>query len=287
MRSLTSLSAAVAEFVRDGDIVALEGTAQLVPFAATHELIRQNRKDLTVVRVAPDLVLDQLAGMGCARRVIFAWGGRPSSARLHRLRDALDHGWPRRVIAEQLRPTDLASAYEAGATGLPFGVLNGYGGPVAMPRTRLIRPMRCPFTGNEVAVVRAIRPDVAIIHAQEADRDGNVLLWGALGVQKAAVLASRRAIVTVEEIVDDLRAWPNPYRLPRAIVSAVCLVPGGAQPSAAQGYYERDRGFYQAWDAIARVRGAFRGWMERHVRSTTDFDEFRRVLVATEGGSGT
>jgi glutaconate CoA-transferase subunit A len=273
-----SLRDAVAELVRDGDAVALEGTSHLVPFAAAHELIRQGRKDLTLVRLAPDLVLDQLVGMGCAGRLVYGWGCSPGLARLHRLRDALQEGWPGILAAEQLRPTDLAAAYEAGAMDLPFGVLSGYGGAAAVPRTSRISPLRCPFTGDELAVVRALRPDVAIVHAQEADRSGNVLLWGDLGVQKAAALASRRTIVTVEEIVDDLCAWPNAYQLPASAVTAVCVVPGGAHPSPAQGHYERDRGFYRAWDGIARRRDVFRAWMERHVLATADFAAFRRVL---------
>jgi glutaconate CoA-transferase, subunit A len=285
MRQPMSLRDAVAEFVRDGDTVALEGTSHLVPFAAAHELIRQGRKDLTVVRLAPDLLLDQLVGMGCASRLVFGWGGSPGFARLHRLRDALREGWPLTPAAEQLRPTDLAAAYEAGAMNLPFGVLCGYGRAAAVPRTSRIRPLRCPFTGDELAVVRALRPDVAFIHAQEADRSGNVLFWGDLGVQKAAALASRRTIVTVEEIVDDLCAWPNAYQLPGTAVTAVCVVPGGAHPSPVLGYYERDRGFYRAWNGIARQRDMFRAWMARHVLATADFDGFRRVLDSSRSRS--
>jgi glutaconate CoA-transferase subunit A len=285
MRQPMSLRDAVAEFVSDGDTVALEGTSHLVPFAAAHELIRQGRKELTVVRLAPDLVLDQLVGMGCVGRLVFGWGGSPGHVRLPRLRDALEEDWPTALAAEQLRPTDLAAAYEAGAMNLPFGVLSGYGGAASVPRTTRIRPLRCPFTGEEVAVVRALRPDVAFVHAQEADRCGNVLLWGDLGVQKAAALASRRTIVTVEEIVDDLCAWPNAYKLPSRAVTAVCVVPGGAHPSPALGHYERDRGFYRAWDGIARHRDVFRAWMERHVLATTDFAGFRRVLERSRSRS--
>ena len=282
MHCYPSLRDTVAEFVRDGDVVALEGTSDLVPFAAAHELIRQGRRDLTVVRLAPDLVLDQLVGMGCASRLVFAWGGCPNLAQLHRLRDGLENGWPQALAAEQLRPTDMACAYEAGAMNLPFAVLQGYGGAVARPCNQRIRPLRCPFSGKELAVVRAIRPDVAFIHAQEADRFGNVLLWGALGVQKLAALASRRLIVTVEEIVDDLRAWPNACRLPAALVAAVCKVPGGAHPSAVLGHYERDHDFYRRWDAIARSPAVFLAWMERHVAATADFAAFRRLLAESE-----
>lgn len=278
MRHYPSLREAVAEFVRDGDMVALEGTSHLVPFAAAHELIRQGRRDLTVARLAPDLLLDQLVGMGCISRLIFAWGGSPGPGQLHRLRDGLERGWPHAPIAEQLRPTDMAAAYEAGAMNLPFAVLQGYGEAMPVPCSERIRPLRCPFTGTDLAVVGAIRPDVTIIHAQEADRFGNVLLWGPLGAQKAAAFAGRRLIVTVEEIVDDVRAWPNACRLPGAVVSAICAVPGGAHPSPVLGYYERDHGFYRAWDAISRNQGTFLAWMERHILATADFEAFRRIL---------
>ena len=282
---LASLRDAVAEHVRDGDTVALEGTSHLVPFAAAHELIRQGRRELTVARVAPDIVLDQLVGMGAARALVFAWGGRPGLARLPRLREALERAPPLGPAVEQLRPTDMADAYEAGASGLPFAPLRGYGAAVPAPRTSLVERLPCPITGREHAVVRAIRPDVAIVHAQEADRHGNVLLWGMLGVQKAAVLAGRRAIVTVEEVVDDLRAWPNAYRLPAAAVSAVCVVPGGAHPSPVQGHYERDHAFYKGWAAVARTPGTFRAWMERYVLATPDFAAFRQALEGVRDSS--
>ena len=278
MREQISLHEAVAEFVHDGDLVAIEGTAHLVPFAAAHELIRQRRQDLTIARLAPDLLLDQLVGMGCAGRVVFGWGGRPGLAQLHRLRAGLQNGQPRQVAGEQLRQTDMASAYEAGAMNLPMAVLRGHTGSIEASSQQRIARIRCPFTGEDVAAVRSIRPDVALVHAQEVDRFGNVLLWGQMGVQKTAALASRRVIVTVEEIVDDLRAWPNAYQLPACIVSAVCIVPGGAHPSTVLGHYERDHGFYRAWDRTARSAAQFRDWMERHVLATADFAGFRRVL---------
>jgi glutaconate CoA-transferase subunit A len=281
MPQQVSLRDAVAELARDGDVVALEGTSHLVPFAAAHELIRQGRRNLTVARLSPDLILDQLVGMGCVSRLVFAWGGSPSLAHLHRLRDALQRDLPHRLSAHQLRPTDMAAAYEAGAANLPFAVLPGSGEALIKARASWIKPLRCPYTEAELAAVQAIRPDVAFIHAQEADRSGNVLLWGALGVQKLAALASRRLVVTVEEIVDDLRAWPNACTLPRTVVSAVCVVPGGAYPSSALGHYERDDSFYREWGTISRSPEAFSTWMRRHVLATADFGEFRRTLAGT------
>ena len=278
MREQISLHEAVAEFVHDGDVVAIEGTAHLVPFAAAHELIRQGRRDLTIARMAPDLLLDQLVGMGCVSRVIFGWGGRPGLAQLHRLRDGLQNGQPRQVAGEQLRQTDMASAYEAGAMNLPMAVLRGHTGIIEVPSQQRIARIRCPFTGEEVAAVRSIRPDVALIHAQEADRFGNVLLWGQMGVQKTAALASRRVIVTVEEVVDALPPAMNAVVLPHWIVTAVVHCPGGAYPSYAHGFYARDNAFYQRWDAIARDRATFEAWMQRHVLDTHDHAGFLASL---------
>lgn len=279
MRPDLSLPEAVAAFVRDGDLVAIEGSSHLVPYAAAHELIRQGRRDLKIACRAPDILLDQLVGMGCVDRLVFAWG-KPSGLRpLHRLRDSLERGWPRGLVTEHLRPTDMACAYEAGAMNLPFAVLRGHG-EAALPHGERIRSLTCPFTGTRCAAIGAIRPDVALIHAQEADRFGNVLLWGPLGMQRAAAFAARRLIVTVEDIVDDLRAWPNACRLPHAVVSAVCRVRGGAHPSPVPGHYERDQGFYRAWDPISRCRDRFLAWMERHILATPDFAVFRRTLGA-------
>lgn len=284
MASITPLRDAVAGLVTDGDTVALEGFTHLIPHAAGHEIIRQGKRDLTLVRMTPDLIYDQLIGMGCAARLIFSWGGNPGVGSLHRFRDAVEHGWPRPLAYEEHSHAGLANAYVAGASNLPFAVLRGYTGsdlPKVNPNIRFID---CPFTGERLAAIPSIRPDVAVIHAQKADRRGNVLLWGIIGVQKEAVLAARRAIVTVEEVVDSLDAPPNACILPGWAVSAVCVVPGGAHPSYAQGYSERDNRFYKDWDPIARSRDGFATWMRRHVLDTDDFAGFRRVLAETTGG---
>lgn len=276
MAEITSLRAAVAGLVRDGDTVACEGFTHLIPHAAGHELIRQGRRGLTLVRLTPDLIYDQLLGMGCARKLIFSWGGNPGVGSLHRFRDAVENGFPHPLEIEEHSHAGLSNAYVAGASGLPFAVLRGYTGSDLPHYNDSIRFVRCPFTGEELAAVPAVRPDVAIVHAQKADRRGNVLLWGILGVQKEAVLAAKRAIVTVEEIVGELDAPPNACVLPGWVVDAVCPVPFGAHPSYAQGYYERDNRFYRAWDAISRDRERFRAWMERHVLGTADFAEYLR-----------
>ena len=282
MAEITSLSDAVAGLVRDGDAVAMEGFTHLIPHAAGHELIRQRRTGLTLVRMTPDLVYDQLIGMGAAKKLIFSWGGNPGVGSLHRFRDAVEKGWPQPLELEEHSHAGLANAYAAGAANLPFAVLRGYAGSDLPKHNPAIRRIRCPFTEEELAAVPAVRPDVTVIHAQKADRKGNVLIWGIVGVQKEAVLSARRAIVTVEEIVDRLDAPPNAVVLPSWVIDAVCHVPGGAHPSFAQGYSTRDNRFYKEWDAISRERDGFLAWMERHVLGTRDFAEYRRSL---EGAS--
>ena len=281
MAEITTLSKAVAGLVRDGDTVAMEGFTHLIPFAAGHEVIRQRRRQLTLVRMTPDLIYDQLIGAGCAKKLVFSWGGNPGVGSLHRFRDAVEHDWPMPLEIQEHGHGDLSNAYVAGAAKLPFAVLRAYAGSDLPKYNEKIKFIQCPFTGETLAAVPAIEPDVTIIHAQKADRKGNVLLWGILGVQKEAVLAAKKAIATVEEIVDDLEPWPNACILPNWTLAAVCCVPGGAFPSYAHGYYQRDNRFYQAWDAIARERHTFEQWIARHVMDTADFEDFRRILEET------
>ena len=279
MADIISLHDAVKQFVSDGDTVALEGFTHLIPTAAGHEIIRQGKKDLTLVRMTPDLVYDQLIGAGCARKLIFSWGGNPGVGSLHRLRDAVEKQWPQALEIEEHSHADLANAYVAGASGLPFAVLRAYAGSDLPKVNPLIKTVTCPFTGEVLAAVPAVRPDVTVIHAQKADRKGNVLLWGILGVQKEAALAAKRCIVTVEEIVDDLQAPMNACVLPTWALSAVCHVSGGAHPSYAHGYTERDNLFYQAWDPIARDRETFTAWINEYIYGTANFSEFQAKLA--------
>ena len=266
MARITTLAEAVEACVRDGDTVAMEGFTHLIPHAAGHEVIRQGRRHLTLVRMTPDLIYDQMIGMGCADRLVFSWGGNPGVGSLHRFRDAVEKGWPHPLAIEEHSHAAMANAYEAGAANLPFAMLRGYLG-VDLPKVNpQIRSVTCPYTGEVLATVPALRPDVAVIHALRADRDGNVLLEGIVGVQKEAVLAARRSIVTVEEIVDDLGSLQrNAVVLPSWTVTCVVAVPGGAHPSYAHGYYSRDNAFYIAWDAISRERETFLAWMKAHV----------------------
>lgn len=263
--AIVPLAEAVAEIVHDGDSVALEGFTHLIPFAAGHEIIRQRRRELTLIRMTPDIVYDQMIGMGCARRLVFSWGGNPGVGSLHRFRDAVEHGWPLPLELEEHSHAGMANRYAAGAAGLPFAVMRGYVGSDLVGRTDSIATVTCPFTGEVLTAVSALRPDVAIVHAQRADRRGNVQLRGITGVQREAVLAARRALATVEEVVEELEPLPGAVVLPAFTLDYVSVVPGGSHPSYTHGYSRRDNDFYLAWDAVSRDRDRFRAWMEEHV----------------------
>jgi glutaconate CoA-transferase subunit A len=262
---IVSLAEAIAASVHDGDTVAMEGFTHLIPHAAGHEVIRQRRRHLTLVRMTPDIVYDQLIGAGCARKLIFSWAGNPGVGSLHRFRDAVEHSWPGPLELEEHSHAGMANRYQAGASGLPFGILRGYRGTSLPEHTAGIAEVTCPFTGERLTAVSALRPDVAVIHAQQADRHGNVQYWGITGVQKEAVLASARSVVTVEEMVDSLSPKPGAIVLPSWSVSYVAVAPGGAHPSYALGYSARDNDFYLVWDAISRDRERFVAWLEEHV----------------------
>lgn len=266
MADFVSLPDAIAATVRDGQTVAIEGFTHLIPFAAGHEIIRQGRRGLTLIRMTPDLLYDQMIGAGCAERVVFSWGGNPGVGSLHRLRDAVENGWPHPIEIEEHSHAAMANAWAAGASGMPFAAFRGYVGtslPEVNPR---IRSVSCPFTGEALAAVAAHRPDVGIIHAQRADRDGNVLVEGIVGIQKEVVLASDVAIVTVEEIVDDLAAPSlNSTVLPGWTIDKIAVAPGGSWPSYTHGYTHRDNAYYKAWDHISRDREQFQSWLAENV----------------------
>jgi glutaconate CoA-transferase, subunit A len=263
MAQIVPLAEAV-QLVHDGDTVALEGFTHLIPHAAGHEVIRQERRDLTLVRMTPDVIYDQLIGMGCARKLVFSWGGNPGVGSLHRLRDAVENDWPAPLELEEHSHAGMAAGYAAGASNLPFGLVRGYEGTDLAKRTK-VAWITSPFDGEQVAAVPAIRPDVGIVHAQQADGAGNVQLWGISGIQKEVVLASRRSIVTVEQVVERLEPRPNAVFLPGWAITAVSVAPRGAHPSYAYGYYERDNAFYVRWDEISRDRDRFQEWMRQNV----------------------
>jgi glutaconate CoA-transferase subunit A len=267
MADIRSLHDAVAELIHDGDTVAMEGFTHLIPYAAAHEVIRQGITDLTLVRMTPDVIYDQLIGAGLVRKLAFSWGGNPGVGSLHRFRDAVENGWPRPLELDEHSHAGMANRYVAGASKLPFAVLRGYRGSDLATRTDTVSTVVCPFTGEELAAVAALNPDVTVIHAQQADRQGNVQLWGLTGVQKEAALAADRVLVTVEETVETLEPRPGGIVLPTWVIDAVAVVPGGAHPSYAAGYSVRDNDFYQAWDTIARDRETFVRWIDENVKN--------------------
>ncbi len=262
MARLMELDQAVSELIHAGDTVAMEGFTHLIPHAAAQETIRQGIGDLVLARLTPDLLSDQLIGAGCVAKLIFSWGGNPGVGSLHRFRDAIENGWPRPMEIEEHSHAGLTNRYVAGASGLPFAILRGYAGTSLQGKTANIKSVECPFTGEQLAAVPALNPDVAVVHAQQADSAGNVHIWGITGVQKEAILSSRRSLVTVEEIVDHIDLKPGGIVIPSWVVTAFVHAPGGAHPSYAAGYSERDNQYYSDWEAISRSREGFKQWLD-------------------------
>ncbi|HVW68840.1 MAG TPA: CoA-transferase [Steroidobacteraceae bacterium] len=276
---LLPLNEAIARHVHDGDSIALEGFTHLIPFAAGHEIIRQQRRNLHLIRMTPDLIYDQMIGMGCAARLTFSWGGNPGVGSLHRLRDAVENGWPNPLALIEHTHAEMAVAYQAGASGLPCGLMRRFADTdLAHVPNAQFRAVECPFTGASLAMVPAVNPDVTILHAQQVDALGNVLIRGIVGASKEAALAARRLLVTVEERVEHFDADMNAIVLPAWLINAVSVVPGGAYPSYAQGFYPRDNRFYLEWDDIARERQSFLDWMARQVLALPDHAEHLRAL---------
>lgn len=279
MAEFATLREAIAELVPDGSTVAMEGFTHLIPFAAGHEIIRQAKRDLTLVRMTPDVIYDQLIGSGCASGLVFSWGGNPGVGSLHRLRDAVENGYPSPLTLEEHTHAGMAARYSAGASGLPFGILDGYIGNDLASHSN-VAVIESPFDDRRVTAVPALNPDVGVIHAQQADRSGNVGLWGITGVQREVVLASRAVVVTVEEIVDDLEPRPNAAVLPSWTIDAIAEVPRGSHPSYSMGYTTRDNSFYMKWDRISRDRVVFDKWMEEFVTGVSDFGTYLAALDA-------
>lgn len=284
MAEFASLGDAIHDLVPDGVTIAMEGFTHLIPFAAGHELIRQDKKDLALARMTPDVIYDQLIGVGCARSLTFSWGGNPGVGSLHRFRDAVEHGFPHPLELEEHSHAGMAARYAAGASGLPFGVLRAYAGSDLVDHTT-VASIRCPFTGEDLAAVPALNPDVTVIHAQQADRKGNIGMWGITGVQREAVLAAKTSIVTVEEIVDELSTHgPNHVILPSWTVTAVAWVPRGSHPSYSMGFSTRDNAFYTEWDAISRDRESFASWMREFVVETEDHASYLDLMESRSDG---
>jgi len=268
---VVSMSDAIARYVHDGDTVVIEGFTHLICFAAGHEIIRQGRRNLTLCRLTPDLIYDQMLAAGCARKLVFSWAGNPGAGSLHAFRRAVEgKGDP--VEIEEYSHFGMVARFCAGSARLPFWPMRDYAGtdiPSANPR---IRTVTCPYTGEQLATVPALNPDVTIVHAQRADANGNAQIWGLLGVQKEAAFASERVIVVVEELVDEaaIRADPNRTLIPGMIVDAVVVEPWGAHPSYAQGFYDRDNDFYVAWENISRDPAKLRSYLDEFVYGVPD-----------------
>ena len=271
------LKEAVASLVKDGDVVVVEGFTHLICFAAGHELIRQGKKDLTLARLTPDLIYDQLIAAGCAKKLVFSWAGNPGVGSLHAFRRAVE-AKPPKLAVEEYSHFGMVARFSAGAANLPFWPLRNYQGSDIPTANPLIKSVTCPFTGEKLAAVPALRPDVTIVHAQRADKHGNTQIWGLMGVQKEAAFASKRVIVVVEELVEEsvIRADPNRTLIPGLQVDAVCVEPWGAHPSYAQGYYDRDNDFYVQWDKIARDEASLKRYLDELVYGVKDRAEYMR-----------
>jgi glutaconate CoA-transferase subunit A len=279
MIKLIPLSQAVSQFVQDGDTVYAAGFTHLIPFAAGHEIIRQRRRNLTLARATPDLIYDQMVAAGCARKVIFSYMGNPGVGSLRIVRAEIEAG---RLEWEEYSHFGMISRLQAGATGLPFMPMNQTGAVDLERVNPAIKRVTDPYSGRELIAVPALNPDIAIIHVQRADKDGNAHLWGIVGEQKEVAFASKRVILTAEEIVDEavIRSDPNRTLIPGFIVSAVCHVPGAAHPSYAQGYYDRDNEFYLKWDKISESAEMVKAYLDEWVYGVKDRTEFWQKLGA-------
>jgi glutaconate CoA-transferase subunit A len=279
---LLTMDEAISRFVHDGDVVVIEGFTHLICFAAAHEIIRQRRRDLTLCRLTPDVIYDQMIGAGCARRLVFSWAGNPGAGPLYALRRAVEQGIPNSLELEEYSHYGMVARLTAGAAKLPFYPLRNYRGS-DLPRVNpLIKTITCPFTGEELAAVPALNPDTAIIHAQRADENGNAQIWGLIGVQKEAAFASRNVIVVAEEIVSEsvIRSDPNRTLIPGMIVSAVVHEPFGCHPSFAQGFYDRDNDFYVRWREISQNEALFNRYLEEWVYGVRDRGEYVKRMGA-------
>jgi glutaconate CoA-transferase, subunit A len=280
---LMSMREAVARHVRDGDVVVIEGFTHLISFAAGHEIIRQRRRDLTLCRLTPDVIYDQMIAAGCARKLVFSWAGNPGVGSLHAFRRAVEQGRPPLEI-EEYSHFGMVARFSAGAARLPFWPLRNYAGTDTPRVNDRIRQVTCPYTGEALATVPALNPDVTFVHVQRADVDGNAQIWGLLGVQKEAAFASARVIVVAEELVDAsvIRSDPNRTAIPGLIVDAVVVEPWGAHPSYAQGYYDRDNAFYTAWEPISRDEGRLAAYLDEYVYGVEDRAAYLARLPALE-----
>jgi glutaconate CoA-transferase subunit A len=282
MSKVTSMRDAVAALVHDGDVVAIEGFTHLICFAAGHEIIRQRKRDLTLARLTPDLIYDQMVAAGTARKLVFSWLGNPGVGGLHAIRRRVEDADPAPLELEEYSHFGMVGRYTAGASNLPFFPLRSYFETDLPKANPLIRPIRSPFGEETVYAVPPLKPDVTVVHAQRADADGNTQMWGLLGCQKEAAFAAERVIVVVEELVDEavIRADPNRTVIPGLIVDAVVVEPFGAHPSYVQGAYDRDNHFYRDWESISRDAAATAAWLDEWVYGVSGRAEYVEKLGA-------
>ena len=279
MSKVMPLNQAIDRFVHDGDVLYAAGFTHLIPFAAGYEIIRQRKKELTLARATPDLIYDQMVAAGSARKIIFSYSGNPGVGSLRIIRQEMEAG---RLAYEEYSHFAMITRVAAGASGLPFLPMRPTGGEDLAKANPQYQKVQCPYTGVDLVTVPALNPDVAIIHAQRADAHGNTQIWGIVGEQREVAFASKKVIVTVEEIVDEavIRSDPNRTLIPNFIVSAVCLVPHCAHPSYTQGYYDRDNKFYLEWDKISESRETVEAWLNEWVYGVKDHDEYWAKLGA-------
>jgi len=271
-----SMKDAVAEYVRDGDTVVIEGFTHLICFSAAHEIIRQRRKGLTLCRLTPDLIYDQMIAAGCAKKLVFSWAGNPGVGSLNAFRSAVEGKGGGPLEIEEYSHFGMVARLCAGSAGLPFWPLRDFMGTDIPRANDRIKTVTCPFTGETLAAVPALRPDVTIVHAQRADEQGNTQIWGLMGVQKESAFASKNVIVVVEELVSEalIRSDPNRTLIPGIVVSAVVVEPFEAHPSYAQGYYDRDNDFYMAWEKISNTPEGFKKYLDEYVYGVSGRAEY-------------
>lgn len=278
---IQTMQEAIAKYVHDGDIVAIEGFTAFICFSAAHEIIRQKRRELTLCRMTPDLIYDQMVQAGCARKLVFSYLGNPGVGSLHCIRRAVEKGIPHEIEIEEYSHFGMVSRYMAGAASLPFFPLKSYAGTDLDAANPIIQYVQDPYGEQQVAVVPALEPDVAIIHAQRCDELGNTQLWGLIGIQKEVAFAAKRVLVVVEEIVDQsvIRSDPNRTLIPHIVVDAIVNQPYGAHPSYVQGYYDRDNKFYLAWDQISREVDQTDAWLDEWVYGVENWEGYLEKLL--------
>jgi glutaconate CoA-transferase subunit A len=279
---LMTMKEAVAAHVRDGDALVIEGFTHLICFAAGHEIIRQRKKNLVACRLTPDLIYDQMVAAGCIRKLVFSWAGNPGVGSLFGLRRAVEEGIPRKIELEEYTHFGMVARFMAGAANLPFMHLQSFDGSDLPRNNKMIRAVRCPYTGRRLATVPALNPDVAIIHVQRVDAEGNAQIWGLLGVQREAAFASKKVIIVAEELVESsvIRSDPNRTIIPGIIVSAVVSEPFACHPSYALGYYDRDNQFYVEWAKISKERSGLERYLEEWIYGVPGRKEYTEKLGA-------